>query len=140
MREHLVRFAEAFGIQGMRVPERIPNTRRALALAEWARAQGRLDAMRTALMRAHWEREDDLEDEGVLAACAAEAGLDAGAARAALADPEWPARVDAASAEAAREGVTGIPTFIVGERRVVGCQPYAELAAAAEDAGARRRA
>jgi predicted DsbA family dithiol-disulfide isomerase len=42
-------------------------------------------------------------------------------------------------AEAARAGVTGIPTFIIGRRRVVGCQPYQLLAAEAEAAGAERR-
>ena len=41
--------------------------------------------------------------------------------------------------EAAPAGVTGIPTFDLGELRVVGCQPYEVLAAAAEQAGARRR-
>jgi protein-disulfide isomerase len=36
-------------------------------------------------------------------------------------------------------GVTGIPTVLVGGRRVVGCQPYPVLAAAVEAEGARRR-
>ncbi|HUL60586.1 MAG TPA: hypothetical protein VLU43_15000, partial [Anaeromyxobacteraceae bacterium] len=48
------------------------------------------------------------------------------------------ARVDAARAQALSAGVTGIPTFDIGAVRVVGCQPYEVLAAAARKAGACR--
>jgi predicted DsbA family dithiol-disulfide isomerase len=140
MAEHLRRFAAAFGVEGMRVPDRIPNTRRALALAEWARAQGKLAPLREAVMAAHWRDGKDIEAPEVLAACAAEAGLDPAEARAAVDDRRWQARVDAMSAEAARAGVTGIPTLFVGRRAVVGCQPWPEIAAALEAAGARPRA
>jgi protein-disulfide isomerase len=44
-------------------------------------------------------------------------------------------RVAAMGREAARAGVTGIPTFDVGDERVVGAQPYEVLAAAARRAG-----
>jgi predicted DsbA family dithiol-disulfide isomerase len=139
MREHLRRFAEAFGVAPMRFPDHMPNTRRALALAEWARAEGRLAPLRDALMRAYWQAGQDIEDGAVLAACAAEAGLDADAARAALQDPAWQQRVEAMGGVARGDGVTGIPTLVAGPARVVGCQPYEEIAAAAEAAGARRR-
>ena len=139
MKEHLRRFAAAFGVEGMRVPDRIPNTRRALALAEWARERGRLGPFRAAVMVAHWRDGRDIEDAHVLAACAAEAGLDPEEARAALADPAWRSRVDAMADEARRAGITGIPTVVAGAARVVGCQPYEEFAAAAEAVGARRR-
>lgn len=139
MKEHLRRFAEGFGIAGMRIPERSPSTRAALALAEHARDRGRLHEARHALMDAFWRRGEDLEDPAVLSRCAAEAGLDAAAAMAALSDPGLVARVDAMGREAARAGVTGIPTFFLGRRRVVGCQPYEAIAAEAEAAGAKRR-
>lgn len=139
MSAHLARFAAAFGVAGLRIPERSPNTRAALALAEHARDEGRLHETRRALMEAFWRRGEDLEDREVLARCAREAGLDPARALAALDDPALAARVDAMGRDAARAGVTGIPTFVVGGRRVVGCQPYEVIAAAAEAAGARRR-
>ena len=58
---------------------------------------------------------------------------------ASLEDPAIVQRVDAMGREAARAGVTGIPTFDLGELRVVGCQSYEVLASAAEQAGARRK-
>ncbi len=139
MADHLRRFAAAFGVEGLRIPERTPNTRKALALAEWARDRGRLHPFRQAVMDAHWRRGLDIENEEVLAGLAEAAALDPGAVPAALRDPVYAARVDAMGDEAARAGVTGIPTFFIGDQMVVGCQPYEVVAAQAEAAGARRR-
>lgn len=139
MRAHLSRFAAGFGITDLHAPERSPNTRAALALAEHARDRGRLHEARQALMEAFWRHGEDLEDRAVLARCASAAGLDPDVALAAIDDPSVTARVDAMGRDAARAGVTGIPTFLIGDRRVVGCQPYAVLSAAVERAGARRR-
>ena len=139
MGDHLRRFAAGMGVPDLRVGDRSPNTRLALALAEHARDRGRLHELRRALMDAFWRRGEDLEDRGVLAAAAQAAGLDPAAAMASLEDPAIVKRVDAMGREAARAGVTGIPTFDLGELRVVGCQPYEVLASAAEQAGARRK-
>ncbi len=139
MSAHLGRFAEAFGVAGMRIPERSPNTRAALALAEHARDRGRLHELRRAVMEAFWRRGEDLEDREVLSRCAGEAGLPPGPALQAIEDPSLTARVDAMGQEAARAGVTGIPTFLLGRRRVVGCQPYQVIAAEAEAEGAKRK-
>jgi len=139
MTAHVERFAAGFGVP-MRVPARSPNTRAALAVAELARDRGKLHPFRAAAMAAHWRDGKDLEDPAVLAACAAEAGLDPAEAVAAVSAPAYQARVDAMGREAARAGVTGIPTFLVGRRRIVGCQPYQVIAAAAEAEGALKRA
>ncbi|XXF78918.1 DsbA family oxidoreductase [Myxococcaceae bacterium GXIMD 01537] len=139
MRAHVAQFAQGFGVQGMMVPDHLSNTRRALALAEWARDEGKLEAFRHAATEAYWRRGEDLEDEEVLARLAVEAGLSAEGARAALRSPEYKARVDAMGQEARRDGVTGIPTFLIGGSRVVGCQPYEVLAEAARLAGAQPR-
>jgi len=139
MRGYLLEFAARAGVEGMMVPEHKPNTRRALALAEHARDRGRLHEARTGLMDAYWRAGRDIEADLVLAEVARESGLDPGAAIRALSSAPILARVDAMGAEAAREGVTGIPTFFLGDRVVVGAQPYPVLAREAEAAGARRR-
>ncbi len=139
MREYMRRFAESFGIRDMRQPDHLPNTRRALAVAEYARDQGRLTEFRHAAMDAHWRRGLDLENEGVIRVLAGEAGLDPEAAVAAMTAARYLDRVDDLRREAARAGVTGIPTFFLGDEVVVGCQPYPALAVAAERAGAKRR-
>lgn len=131
MRPYLVEFARAQGVTGMVVPAHKPNTRKALGLAEWARAQGRLHEVRTGLMDAYWREGKDLEDDRVLAAVASAAGLDGALAIPGSREPGLLERVAAMGREAARAGVTGIPTFDIGEERVVGAQPYEVLAAAA---------
>jgi predicted DsbA family dithiol-disulfide isomerase len=141
-------FAAGFGIADLRPPSRLANTRRAMAIAEHARAAGRLDAFRTAAYDAYWRKGRDLSSDADLRAISAQAGLDPEAALRAASNPEVLARVDAAGRAAREAGVTGVPTLEVVAReardepmgiRVVGCQPYAVLEAAAKRAGARRR-
>lgn len=139
MRPYLLDFARAQGVTGMVVPSHMPNTRRALALAEWARGKGRLHEVRNGLMDAYWRDGLDLEDDAVLARVAADAGLDGDLAVRGSREPEVRERVADMGREAARAGVTGIPTFDVGGERVVGAQPYEVLAAAVARQGGRPR-
>lgn len=144
MGQRMDQFAASFRVTGMKHPERIPNTRRALAMAELARERGVLDAFRDSAMRAHWRDGMDLEKDADLAEVARRAGLDPALALAASRDPKYLARIDAVREEAGAMGVTGIPTFVFGELEeepvaVVGCQPYEVLAEAAEQAGALRK-
>jgi predicted DsbA family dithiol-disulfide isomerase len=139
MHDYLTRFAAEFGVTGMTFREVMPSTRRALAMAEFARDRGKLHQFRTAAMEAAWLHGQDVEDPEVLAHCARSAGLDPVAAIEAFDEPSYLARVMNMGAEARRMGVTGIPTVLVGGRRVVGCQPYGTLAEAAEAEGAKRR-
>ena len=121
-------------------------TRRALAVAQRARAIGRLDAYRAAAFDHYWRAGRGIEGDDDLREIARAAGLDEAEALAAADDPAALAEVDAARRRAREAGVTGIPSFEflppeVGGRalRVVGCQPYEVLAESARRAGARRR-
>jgi predicted DsbA family dithiol-disulfide isomerase len=140
MQEQLKGFAAGFGISNMGAPSCLPNTRRALAIAELARDAGKLDVWRTAAMEAHWRRGRDLENVEHLRALAVEVGLDADAAIRSMDDAHYLGRVDALRHEASELGVTGIPTFVFGNLAVVGCQSYEVLARVAVQAGARPRA
>jgi predicted DsbA family dithiol-disulfide isomerase len=139
MKAHVEQVAQRFGVTGLRVPQRMNNTRRVLAVAEWARSQGKLLEFRDAAMEAYWRQGADLEDPEVLARLAGQAGLPAEQASAAMDAPEYQSQVDALHAEARSAGVSGIPTVFIGNVRVVGCQPYEVFVEAARQAGARRR-
>ena len=139
-RESYIRqFAARFGVLGMKHAIRIPNTRRALGVAEFARDQGRLDEYRRRTMDAHWKEGKDIEDRTVLSALAGASGLDPEKAVLAADDPVYLSRVDAIRIEFQGVGVGGIPTFIFGSELIEGCQPYGVLAAVALRAGAKRR-
>jgi predicted DsbA family dithiol-disulfide isomerase len=140
MMRYLAGFAQRFGIGDLRPPVKLANTRRVLAVAERARDRGRLDAFRAAAFDGYWRRGRDLEAPGDLRAVASEAGLSPEDTLEASIDPALLARVDAARQRAAAAGVTGVPTFDFGDVvRVVGCQPYEALVAAARRSGASRR-
>lgn len=146
LHEQTRRFGARFGVHDFHPPDWIRNSRRALAVAELARDSDRLEPFRTAAFEAHWRQGKNLEDDADLASVAATAGLDPDAALAASDDAGILARVDARQAEARRQGIRGIPTFVFGddgreqeEMRVVGCHPYELLAEAARRAGAVRR-
>lgn len=138
MHAHLRRFAAEFGVT-LEPRDHLPNTRRALAVAELARERGVLDALRAAAMRAHWREGRDLEDDETLRAIARTAGLDPDEAVAASHSPVHLGRVDELRREATRAGVQGIPTFFLGAQRVVGCQPYETIRLVAQRAGAHPR-
>jgi predicted DsbA family dithiol-disulfide isomerase len=142
MRPYLLDFAKAQGIAGMVIPPHKPNTRKALALAEWARDRGKLHEVRTAIMDAYWRSGLDVEDDAVLARVVEEAGFSVLEGAAAIREsrmPEVLARVATMGREAAAAGVSGIPTFDIGTERVVGAQPYPALAEAVVRQGGRPR-
>ena len=138
MRKHLQQVAEHFGVSGMQMPEHLPNTRRALRLAEVARDEGKLDEFRHRAMDAHWIEGRDLEDEAVLRDLAAASGLSDDALERSH-HPHYAGRVDAMRAEADEIGVSGIPTFILGPYGVVGAQPYEVLQELMRRAGVEKK-
>lgn len=132
-------FAAGFGVTDMKRSARMPNTRRALAAAEYARELGLMDRFRALTMDAHWKEGRDIEEPGVLRSLAAAAGMDPDRTMAASEDPVYLGRVDAMRIEYKRVKTGGIPTFVFGAEVVEGCQPYEILAAAARRSGAAPR-
>lgn len=121
---------------------RTPNTLDAHRLIHWAGIEGRQTAVVSALFRAYFNEGRDIGDRETLAAIAGEAGLDAAMTAQLLSTDADTDDVRARDAHARERGVTGVPTFIVGQRHVVrGAQPadfweqvIDELAAAGETA------
>ena len=138
----LARIEQLAARQGveLRVPERIHSSRAAIAVAEWARSQGQVDADRRRGMDACWIEGKDIGKHDVLAALAEELGLDGEEALRAASAPEWLQAVDFLREEASEHGLTGVPALFLGRQPVFGAQSYGPLAAAATRAGARLRA
>lgn len=138
MGAYIRKFAATFGIYDIRPSGRMPNTRRALAVAEFARDKGRLKEFRSGVMDAHWKEGRDIGDGDVLGELAADAGLDPEKSVLAAVDHVYLDRVDDSRLEYKRVGVGGIPAFVFRTEAIEGCQPYENLAAAALRSGARR--
>lgn len=112
-----------------RRPTRMPNTRRALATAEWVRTN-HADAFATVhreLFAAHFARGDALDDAAVLDAILSAAGVDPDPVRDAVESGRAGASVDASMAEARDLGVTSTPTWLLGDLAIPGALDDATL-------------
>jgi predicted DsbA family dithiol-disulfide isomerase len=108
----------------MRTPERMINSRLALATAEFARERGAFDTVHRLLFKLHWEGPGELDDIGQLRRVAAEAGLDGDQLEQALASNRYEEVLDANRREATEIGISAIPAHIFGRRfLVIGAHP-----------------
>jgi predicted DsbA family dithiol-disulfide isomerase len=103
---------------------RSPNTLDAHRLIRWAEPEGLQTRAAMALFARYFEAGEDVSDPAVLRAAAEEAGMDGAAVSRLLAgDADREATRDEAE-QAHAMGITGVPTFILGDRyAVAGAQP-----------------
>jgi predicted DsbA family dithiol-disulfide isomerase len=108
----------------MRTPERMINSRLALATAEFARERAAFDTVHRLLFKLHWEGPGELDDIGQLRRVAAEAGLDGDQLEQALASGRYEEVLDVHRQEATGIGISAIPAHIFGRRfLVIGAHP-----------------
>jgi predicted DsbA family dithiol-disulfide isomerase len=102
----------------------VSNSLAALEAAEYAREQGQFDPFHRAVFDAYFAEGRDIGKLDVLQDVARGVGLDADGMTRALEDGRFRERVAEDVDLAARIGITGVPTFIIGNRAIVGAQPY----------------
>jgi predicted DsbA family dithiol-disulfide isomerase len=116
---------DAAGLPHAERIDRVPNSRRALVLGEYAREQGRFEEVHRALFRAYWAEGRDIGSDDVLLGVAAAAGLDRAEAAARLGDPDLLRIVARQTAIALENGASGVPAWAIDERVLVpGAQPH----------------
>ncbi len=104
------------------------NSRLAQELGKWAESQPGGEAIHDALFRAYFVDGKNIGDPAVLVEIAASVGPGPGAgARSASRSAPTRPRSTPTGRSRASYGVTGVPTFVVGDRGVVGAQPYEAL-------------
>ena len=103
------------------------NSRLAQELGKWADTQPGGEAIHDALFRAYFVEARDISQPDVLLEIVGEVGLPVDAAREVLEKRTFKAAVDADWKLSRQYGITGVPTFVVGKRGVVGAQPYEVL-------------
>ncbi|MCV7444448.1 DsbA family protein [Mycobacterium paraense] len=117
-------------------PTRIPNSRNALAAAEWVR-RNQPDAfaeLQRKLFEAHFALGEDIGELAVIDRHAADAGVNLPTLHTALADGGAYAEVDQAERAGHRCGVYGTPAWLLGGRMVAGLLPMSEFELVARDA------
>jgi predicted DsbA family dithiol-disulfide isomerase len=104
------------------------NSRLAQELAKWAESQPGGDAIHDALFRAYFVDGRNISEPQELIRIAEGVGLPGDKAKEVLETRSHQAAVDADWEKSRSYGVTGVPTFVFGDRGAVGAQPYEALA------------
>jgi predicted DsbA family dithiol-disulfide isomerase len=112
------------------------NSRLAQELAKWAQTQPDGEAIHDALFRAYFVSGRNLAQIDTLVGIAEQVGLSSEEARNVLASRRFKQDVDSDWQRSVELGVTGVPTFVAGDRSVVGAQSYAMLEKLVIEAGA----
>jgi predicted DsbA family dithiol-disulfide isomerase len=130
----VIALAEDAGLPYNPHPERVPNTRTALELTEWARAQSpeAHERLHDRLMDAYWLEGRDITGWDELRKCVADVDLDPDAAEQAVRSGAFAEAVDAWTGWARSHGISAIPAFVFEQRVLVsGAQPNDVLERAA---------
>ncbi len=104
--------------------KRQPNTIDSHRLIHWADAEGKAAAMKQRLMELYFRDGGDLTNIDVLVQAAADIGMNPDVVRQRLGTDEDVDLVSAQAKEASDKGISGVPTFILGNKYAVsGAQP-----------------
>lgn len=115
------------------------NSRLAQELAKWAETQSGGEKIHDALFQAYFVDNVNLAKIENLVLIAAQIGLSANEAMDVLEKRRFRVAVDADWQRSRDLGITGVPTFVMGDQGLVGAQPYEQLEALLISAGAARR-
>jgi predicted DsbA family dithiol-disulfide isomerase len=115
------------------------NSRLAQELAMWAETQPRGQQIHDALFQAYFVNEINLAKTDNLIVIAEKIGLESSDAEKVLEERQYRESVDADWQRSRELGVTSVPTFVVGNRGLVGAQPYEQLEAFLITEGAQLR-
>jgi predicted DsbA family dithiol-disulfide isomerase len=117
-------FEEA-GLPYVGAIEKVPNSRKALMVAELARDRGRLEELHPRLFDAYWGRGRDIGDEQVLIEEGRAAGLDEAEIVDAMGNDAYRQVVQSATDAAIELGAGGVPAWVIDRRALVpGAQPH----------------
>ena len=114
--------ADSVGL-AMKPPSVLTNSRRALAAAEFARDSGAdHEAFEERVYRAYFTEDANIGDRDVVLRLATETGLDSAQVADAIDSPKYELRLKNNALTANQRGVSGVPTFFIGDYPLVGAQ------------------
>lgn len=127
--ERMKRHIEEFGKDvGMKLNGKLlANSKLSLAANNFAKEKRRFPEFHEALFKANFEEGKNIGDMEVLLNIGEETGLDRQELKTYLEDEGNLKAIDKSSAQAKELGITGVPTFIINGKAVVGAQPIEVL-------------
>jgi len=119
--QRITAMADAEGLE-IKAPSVFTNSRAALAACEFAREQGRSEELEGRIYRAYFIEGANIGDAALVARLGAEVGLNESEVAEAVHSPRYDMRLKNNALAAHQRGVSGVPTFFIGEYPLVGAQ------------------
>ncbi len=117
------RLADEDGLT-LKFSEKLPNSRLALYISEFARKKGKFEEFHKLVLEAYWLEGKDIGDKSLLLDIAESVGLNKDEIEDYL-NTDEPFKILQKTLKELREyGINGVPTFNIEERLIVGAQPY----------------
>ena len=124
MKSRLKNMAGAAGLE-LVFATRIPNTRLAHEVTEYAREKGKHFKFHRSVFDRFYGKGEDISKWNVLRDISLEVGLDADEMQQEVESGKYTARVNNMVREAQEIGVTGVPTYVLNDRySIIGAQQY----------------
>jgi predicted DsbA family dithiol-disulfide isomerase len=117
------RLADEDGLE-LKFSDKWPNSRLALFISEFARSKGKFDEFHILVLDAFWKEGKDIGDLSLLLNLAESIGLDKEKILKYIESDEPLTKLREALTKLSGYGISGVPTFFIGDRIVVGAQPY----------------
>lgn len=132
MRDNVMKLAKEAKLN-IKFPSKLSNSRLALEISEYAKEKGKFREFHSAIFDACWREGRDIGNMEFLFKTAKKVGLDVGELKRYLKDGRAKKKLSEYLDEIKRYMITGVPTFIIGDKVVVGAQPYKVLKKAMEE-------
>ena len=123
MKANIKRLADDVGIS-LKLSEKLPNSRLALYLSEFARKNGKFEEFHKLVFDSYWKEGKDIGDQTLLLALAESVGLNKKEILDYINSEEPKSELTKSLRDLRQYGINGVPTFIIGDKIVVGAQPY----------------
>ena len=115
------------------------NSRLAQELGKWAESKGKGTEFHHRAFKAYFVDGINIGKITELSSLAGEIGLAEDEAREVLQQRVFKEAVDSDWIRSRQKGIQAVPTFLLGQRVLVGAQPYEKIAAFLEDGGIKKR-
>lgn len=138
MKDNIMKLANEVRLN-IKFPAKISNSRMALEIAEYAKEKGKFKEFHNAIFKAYCQEEKDIGNKEFLFNTAKEVGLNIEELKEYLENGQAKNKLNKYLDEVRKYKITGVPTFIIGDKIIVGAQPYEVLKKAMKEELAKRK-
>ncbi len=123
VRENVDKLAKEVNLK-FKLNSSISNSKLSLKVGEFAKTKNKFDAYHEAVFNAYFQEAKDIGDIKVIVDIAKKIGLNIKELENYLRSNEADKILEKHKEEAIKDQINGVPTFIIGEKKIVGAQPY----------------